>query len=87
MEAILPLSGKKPGSVSPHPSPTVWGREVGDDALRRTRREYVTRITNPKVDAATNSDKTGRTAAEPHTWRKAPMTMSYAVASVLLQTS
>jgi hypothetical protein len=27
------------------------GREVGDDVWRRTRRQYVTRITNPQVAA------------------------------------
>jgi hypothetical protein len=60
MEAILPLSGKKSGSVSLHRSARSLGREVGDDVRRRTREQQVTRITNPKVVAATNSGKKGR---------------------------
>jgi hypothetical protein len=62
-------------------------RKLGDDARRRMRQQHVTRITNPKVAAATNSGQAGRLSPKSDVWRESPMSISYPIASVLLQTS
>ena len=83
MEAILPLSGKKSGSVSPHCSHSLGLR--GRDAARRgLRHRYVTRITNPHVAAATNQVDSASCRRSPTTGEPL-MTMISAIASVLLQ--
>ncbi|HEX3205322.1 MAG TPA: hypothetical protein VHQ68_03700, partial [Propionibacteriaceae bacterium] len=74
MEAILPLPGKKSGSVSPHRS-ARFVRELGDARASSTLRGSPI----PKWLRRRIQVRQGGLSPKSDVWRESPMTMSYPI--------